>query len=144
MNAAYLYAQLEKADEIFNNRMQTWDVYYKQLKELENRGYIQLPFIPDKCKHNAHMFYIKTKDLFERIRLISFLNSKEILSVFYYVPLYSALVGKYGKFCGMDIYMTKESERLLRLPLYYDIKKEDIGIIIDSILTFYYVMEISN
>ena len=138
LNAAYLYAQLEKANEIYDDRMTTWNLYYEGLSELKNKGRIQLPIIPLECKHNAHMFYIKCKDLNERSELISFLKLKGILAVFHYVPLHSAPAGrKYGRFHGEDKYTTSESEKILRLPLYYGINKEDVNRIIDVITTFY-------
>ena len=140
LNAAYLYAQLEEADKINNNRLNTWNLYYKGLKELEEKGLIELPFIPEDCTHNAHMFYIKAKDLEERTKLISFLKENEILSVFHYVPLHSAKAGMdFGRFHGEDKYTTKESERLLRLPLYYGIKDEEVEYIINKVKEFYNV-----
>ncbi len=138
LNAAYLYAQLELADEITKNRLATWDMYHEGLKDLEEQGKITLPFIPTDCVHNAHMFYIKAKDLEERSRLISFLKEKEVLAVFHYVPLHSAPAGlKFGRFNGEDVYTTKESERLVRLPLYYGIKTNEVEYIIDCVREFY-------
>lgn len=138
LNAAYLFAQLERADEINENRCQTWDFYYNGLYELKKAGYIELPFIPRECKHNAHMFYIKAKDLEERSRLISFLKTKGIMTAFHYVPLHSSTAGKkYGEFYGEDIYTTKESERLLRLPMYYNMDRNDQEEVISRIQEFY-------
>ena len=138
LNAAYLYAQLELADEITNDRLKTWNLYKEGLQELEDKGLITLPFIPDYCKHNAHMFYIKAKDLEERTALISFLKKKEVLAVFHYVPLHSAPAGlKFGRFHGEDVYTTKESERLVRLPLYYGLKEEQAEYIIQCVKEFY-------
>ena len=138
LNAAYLWAQLEEADKINMDRLNSWNSYYEQLKELEDKEYIELPFIPEDCKHNAHMFYIKTKNLEERTRLIDFLKSKEILSVFHYIPLHSAPAGlKYGRFNGEDRYTTKESERLLRLPMYYGLKETEVGYICEKIKEFF-------
>lgn len=134
--AAYLWAQLEKADEINNNRLNTWNIYYNRLSDL--KGKINLPFIPEGCVHNAHMFYIKCKDLEERTQLIDFLKKNEIMTVFHYIPLHSAPAGiKYGRFSGKDEYTTKESERLLRLPLYYGIKEEQVNYVCDKIHEFY-------
>ncbi len=122
LNAAYLYAQLECADTVFKDRMETWETYYEHLKELEENGHVELPVIPEYCTHNAHMFYIKAKDLDERSELISYLKANGIGAVFHYIPLHSAPAGrKYGRFHGEDIYTTKESERIVRLPLYYGI-----------------------
>ncbi len=138
MNAAYLWAQLEMADEINQNRLNTWNHYYNGLLELEQQEYINLPFIPEECVHNAHMFYIKTKDLQERSNLISFLKEKEIMAVFHYIPLHSAPAGKkYGEFVGEDKYTTKESERLLRLPLYYGMEQSNVDNVIEAIKEFY-------
>ena len=138
LNAAYLYAQLELAEEINNNRLDSWQSYKEGLVELQNAGKIELPYIPKDCIHNAHMFYLKAKDVEERTRLIDYLKSHDILSVFHYVPLHSAPAGiKYGRFYGEDRYTTKESERLLRLPMYYGLKKDEIEKIEELINKFY-------
>ena len=138
LNAAYLYAQLELAQEITDNRMKTWNLYHEGLKELEEKGLIELAFIPEYCKHNAHMFYIKAADLEERTKLIAFLKEKGILAVFHYVPLHSAPAGlAFGRFHGEDIYTTKESERLVRLPLYYNIETNQVEYIIQCVKEFY-------
>lgn len=138
LNAAYLYAQLERAQEILDDRMRIWNTYYGELKELEEKGYIQLPVVPAECKHNAHMFYIKTRNLDERTRLIDYLRSKQIFAVFHYVPLHSSPAGrKYGRLNGEDIYTTNESNRLLRLPLYYGMAVSDVEFVIDTIRKFY-------
>ena len=138
LNAAYLWAQLEYADKIFEDRMKSWNLYYKLLKELEDKEYIKLPVIPADCEHNAHMFYIKTKNLEERQRLIAFLKETEINAVFHYIPLHSAPAGrKYGSFWGEDKYTTLESEKLLRLPLYYKLNEKDIVFIVEQIERFY-------
>lgn len=138
LNAAYLYAQLEKADIIYNDRMSSWDKYKKLLQELEDKNLIELQYIPEDCKHNAHMFYIKCKDLVERTNLINFLKENNINAVFHYIPLHSAEAGlKFGKFHGEDKYTTKESERLLRLPLYYGLKEKNVEFIVSKIKEFY-------
>ena len=138
MNAAYLYAQLEMADDINNARLHIWNRYYDGLKELEEAGKITLPIVPEGCVHNAHMFYIKAEDLEERTALISYLKANEILSVFHYIPLHSAPAGlKYGRFHGEDVYTTKESERLCRLPLYYGLTEEQVDYIISKVKAFY-------
>ena len=138
MNAAYLWAQLEKAKEINEDRLNSWGEYYNGLKELADEGKIELPYIPDGCVHNAHMFYIKAKDLEERTSLIKYLKENEINTVFHYIPLHSAPAGmKFGRFSGEDVYTTKESERLLRLPMYYHLTKEDRDKVIDKIREFY-------
>ncbi len=138
LNAAYLYAQLQKAEEINNNRLTSWNRYYEQLKELEDAGRIQLPVVPEGCKHNAHMFYIKAADLEERSALISYLKENDIAAVFHYVPLHSAPEGrKIGRFHGEDRYTTNTFERLLRLPMYYNLKPEDVDKVCDTIKKFY-------
>lgn len=138
LNAAYLWAQLEQAEKIYDDRMNTWNCYYDNLKELESEGKIELPYIPDECVHNAHMFYLKAKDLEERTELIDFLKAKGILAVFHYIPLHTAPAGlKFGRFHGEDKHTTKESERLLRLPLYYGIEKEKVLYICDMVREFY-------
>ena len=133
MNAAYLWAQLQKADEINKNRLETWQTYYDAFKPLENLGKIELPKIPDGCKHNAHMFYIKLKNLEERTNFIKRMKEKNILCVFHYVPLHSAPAGKkYCRFHGEDIFTTKESDRLVRLPMYYGMDKKDLNFVIET------------
>ena len=138
LNAAYLWGQLEIAEKINDERLKNWNIYYKNLKILEEKSFIELPFVPADCTHNAHMFYIKVKDIEERTRLIEFLKTKNIGSVFHYVPLHSAPAGlKYGRFSGSDVYTTKESERLLRLPMYYGLNEKDISLIIDMLFLFW-------
>lgn len=138
MNAAYLLAQLDMADEIFEDRMHSWNLYLELLTPLAKAGKIELPFIPEGCCHNAHMFYIKAKDIVERSALIRFLKEHDIQAVFHYIPLHSAPAGqRFGRFCGEDIYTTKESERLLRLPMYYGLKEEQVHYIAETIEEFY-------
>ena len=138
MIAVYLYAQLEKADEINENRLKTWNRYYEALKPLEEKGLIELPFIPSKCEHNAHMFYIKLSDLSERTKFISYMRNKNVQCVFHYIPLHSAPAGlKFGKFEGEDINTTKESNRLVRLPLYYNISRDDLEYVIRCINEYF-------
>ncbi len=138
INAAYLMAQLDKADEIFEDRMRSWNLYYELLKPLEDKGKIKLPTIPAGCGHNAHMFYIKAKDLEERTALIHFLKENEIQAVFHYIPLHSAPAGmRFGRFHGEDVYTTKESERLTRLPLFYGLKEEQVRYISEKVTEFY-------
>lgn len=138
INAAYLLAQLEMADQVFEDRMRSWNLYYKLLSPLKEKGKIELPTVPDHCTHNAHMFYIKAKDIKERTALISFLKEHEIQSVFHYIPLHSAPAGiRFGRFHGEDIYTTKESERLARLPMFYGLKEEQVYYIADTVKEFY-------
>lgn len=138
LNAAYLYAQLENAEKINADRMRSWNAYYQALEELKVKGRIELPVVPKECVHNAHMFYIKAKDLEERTNLLEFLKKNDILAVFHYIPLHTAPAGKrYGRFCGEDKYTTKESERLVRLPMYYGLAKDDQEKVIEKVLEFY-------
>ena len=138
MNAAYLWAQLEIADMIYDNRMHSWNMYYEMLSPLAQEGLIELPFIPEHCTHNAHMFYIKTKDLEQRSALIAFLKQREISTVFHYIPLHNAPAGqRYGRFHGEDRFTTSESERLLRLPMYYGLTEEKVSAVCEGIQAFY-------
>lgn len=138
MNAAYLWAQLEIADKINQHRLKIWNRYYDGLKDLSERGGIELPRVPEACQHNAHMFYIKAKDIEERTRLINYLKDNGVMAVFHYIPLHTAPAGKkYGRFSGEDRYTTKESERLLRLPMYYGLELEEVDYIVDKVLKFY-------
>ena len=133
-----VYAQLEMAEEINDARLAIWNRYYEGFKELKEAGMIELPYVPKDCVHNAHMFYIKAKDLEERSALISFLKENGIMCVFHYIPLHSAPAGlKYGEFRGEDKYTTKESERLARLPLYYGLEMEQVDYIISKVKEFY-------
>lgn len=135
INAAHLLAELEVAEEINNNRLATWKLYYENLQNVKQ---LELPVIPKECKHNAHMFYIKTKDLEERTKLIDFLKENGIGTAFHFVPLHSSIAGKkYGRFQGEDKYTTKESERLLRLPMYYGLEEEKVLVVCDKIKEFY-------
>ncbi len=138
LNAAYLWAQLNAADKINDDRMASWNFYHDELKELADAGKIELPFIPEGCVHNAHMFYIKCKDLEERTKLISYARENGVQFVFHYVPLHSAPAGlKFGRFNGKDEYTTKESERLMRLPMYYGLPKEAKEQVVKVIKDFY-------
>lgn len=138
LNAAYLWAQLEKADEINNNRLNTWNSYNTAFDSLQKKGIIECPSIPNECIHNAHMYYIKFKNISERTSYISYMKSKGVACVFHYIPLHSSPAGKkFGRFCGKDEYTTCESERLVRLPLYYNMKKSDINAIIEYTLNYF-------
>lgn len=138
LNAAYLMAQLDQADEINNARLARWEQYYRLLSPLAAEGRIELPVIPEGCVHNAHMFYIKTGDLEERQALIQALREQGILAVFHYIPLHSSPAGKkFGRFHGEDRYTTKESERLLRLPMYYSLTEENVNDVVSVIEEFY-------
>ena len=138
MNAAYLWAQLELADQINEKRLSLWNHYRELLTPLKEQGYIELPTVPEGCVHNAHMFYIKAKDLEERTRLIDFLKKNEIWSVFHYIPLHTAPAGmKFGEFHGEDRYTTRESERLCRLPMYYSLELDQVDYIVSKVKEFY-------
>ena len=138
MNAAYLWAQLENADMINEDRKASWNAYYELLKPLADEGKIELPVIPAECEHNAHMFYIKTKDIDERSALAARLKENDILAVFHYVPLHSAPAGsKFGRFHGEDRYTTNTFERLLRLPMYYGLGVDNVEMICGIIKDFY-------
>jgi dTDP-4-amino-4,6-dideoxygalactose transaminase len=138
LNAAFLWAQLEVADEINSNRLSIWNSYKELLEPLENQEYIEIPHIPKDCEHNAHIFWIKTRNLEERTELMEAYRKKLIHSTFHYIPLHSSIAGlKYGRFIGEDKYTTKESERILRLPLYYGMKEEDILSVYECIKNFY-------
>lgn len=137
VSAAYLWGGLEKADKINENRLASWNKYYDGLKNLEKQSLIELPIIPDECSHNAHMFYIKMKNLKERSAILEYLKQNDILSVFHYVPLHSSPAGlKFGKFTGEDKFTTKESERLIRLPIYYGMSSTDIEFILNKVALF--------
>ena len=136
--AAYLYPQLLIMDDIKENRVSSFNSYCELLKSLKEKNYIDLPYIPNECDHNGHMFYIKVKDLSEREELQKYLRSQEIGSAFHYIPLHSSPEGlKMCRFEGEDIYTTKESERLLRLPMYYKLAHEEIIIVCKTIDNFY-------
>lgn len=138
LNAAYLAAQLDVATEVNEDRLKSWKTYYELLTPLREAGKTELPYVPEGCKHNAHMFYIKAKDIEERTALIDNLKEHGIMAVFHYIPLHTSPAGqKFGRFHGEDRYTTKESERLLRLPMYYGLKEEDIVYIADTIKAFY-------
>ncbi|MFL0581119.1 dTDP-4-amino-4,6-dideoxygalactose transaminase [Solibacillus silvestris] len=138
LNAAYLYGQLESVEEINSNRLLAWTTYYEQLKDLAVNNILDLPIVPSDCMHNAHMFYIKVKDLSERSKLIEFLKENGVSAVFHYIPLHSSDAGKkYSIFVGEDIETTKQSERLLRLPIYYNISKEVVLKVVSLIKAFY-------
>lgn len=138
LNAAYLWGQLQHADEIQGDRLSSWNRYYDAFSPLADEGIIELPYIPEECDHNAHMFYIKCRDLDTRSRYISFMRDNDILCVFHYVPLHSAPAGlKFGRFDGRDEVTTTESDRLVRLPLYYKLSVEDQNKVIDKTLEFF-------
>ena len=138
LNAAYLYAQLEVAEQINKKRLDLWDNYYNGLHDLQEQEYLELPYIPSECQHNAHMFYIKLKNLDQRTQMLDYLRKKGIYAVFHYVPLHSSKAGKeFGEFVGDDIYTTKESDRLLRLPMFYGLSMELLDYVIDCIHGFF-------
>lgn len=138
LNAAYLFAQFEAADSILEDRMRTWNLYAGRLEPLEDKGKVELQNIPDDCSHNAHMFYMKTKDLEEREDLRDYLNANGIMAVPHYEPLHSSAAGeKFGRFAGDEQATVREGERLLRLPLYYGMKQEDVGYVAEHIQIYF-------
>ncbi len=138
LNAAYLAAQLDVAEEVNEDRLKSWNLYYELLTPLKEAGKIELPYVPEECIHNAHMFYIKTKDIDERTALIDYLKEHEIMAVFHYIPLHTSPAGqKFGRFHGEDKYTTKESERLLRLPMFYGLKEEEVRKVAAAVKAFY-------
>ena len=138
LNAAYLWAQLELAHEITDARMNSWNRYYEQLKVLEEMGVAQLPFVPEYCQHNAHMFYLKLENMEIRTRFETYLKSQGVHAVFHYIPLHSAPAGvKYGRFFGEDKYTTRESERLERLPMFYSLKPDEVDYICEKVIAFF-------
>lgn len=140
MNAAYLWGQLQAADQINNDRLASWNDYYQALRPLEQAGKLELPAIPEGCVHNAHMFWVKCRDLEERTAFIQHLKDSGVLAVFHYIPLHSAPAGlRYGRFSGEDVYTTKESDRLVRLPLYYGLTAQDRQQVIQAVKVFFEV-----
>lgn len=138
MNAAYLWAQLQVADKINESRLRTWNAYDEAFRPLAEEGLCEIPTVPVECVHNAHMYYIKLKDLKERTRFIDMMKRNLIVTVFHYVPLHSAPAGlRFGRFNGKDVYTTKESDRLVRLPMYYNMKQEDLDHIIETVYAFF-------
>lgn len=138
LNAAYLWAQLEQADAINNDRLRSWERYYERLLSLVDAGKIELPRVPDGCTHNAHMFYIKVKDLEERTALIAHLKECGVMAVFHYVPLHSSPAGlRFGRFEGEDEFTTRESDRLVRLPMYYGLAGEAVDRVADAVTSFF-------
>lgn len=138
LNAAYLWAQLEKADSINEARLACWNRYYENLGKLRESGKIELPVVPPHCVHNAHMFYLKTADIEERTEFIEYMKEKGVLAVFHYIPLHTAPAGqRFGRFHGEDEYTTKESERLVRLPMYYGLTLEQVDKICTYVKGFY-------
>lgn len=137
LNAAYLWAQLEVAEKINEDRLKTWNTYYQNFKPLEEAEKLELPYVPMECTHNAHMFYIKLHNLEERTKFISYMKNCNITCVFHYIPLHSAPAGqKFGRFAGEDVYTTRESERLVRLPLYYGMEEGEKERVIAAVCEF--------
>lgn len=138
LSAAYLWGQLEKAEEINNNRLAIWHSYYQALNPLVEAGQIGLPTIQEGCQHNAHMFYLKVQDLETRSALIEYLKQQDVMAVFHYLPLHSSKAGKdLGVFVGEDNYTTTESERLLRLPMWYGLTNEQIACVVSAVKEFF-------
>ena len=138
LNAAYLWAQLQKAEEVNQNRIATWQKYYDAFKPLVDLRKVDIPYVPDECVHNAHMFYLKLKNLEQRTEFIKYMRENNVCCVFHYIPLHSAPAGlKFGRFDNDDEFTTKESERLVRLPMYYNLKSIDLEYIIEEVNSFF-------
>lgn len=137
MNAAYLWAQLEGYQRIDEKRMHIYRTYHERLRPLAEAGYIEQPFVPEHCTHNAHMYYLKTRDLESRTRLIRHMKEKGVMCVFHYIPLHSSPAGRrFGRFCGEDRYTTRESERLVRLPMYYSLSQQELDYVTECLLAY--------
>lgn len=137
MNAAYLWAQLEEAENINRKRLEIWNFYHQELASLARQGAVEQPVVPDYAVHNAHMYYLKVKDLETRTRLLAWLKERGILSVFHYVPLHSSTAGiRFGRFHGEDVYTTRESERIFRLPMYYSLTLDEAAAVVKALKEF--------
>jgi dTDP-4-amino-4,6-dideoxygalactose transaminase len=138
INAAYLWSQLEVAEGITNKRLTLWNCYYKELILLAKKGILEVPCIPPECNHNSHMFYIKVENHEIQTDLLAYLKNAGISAVFHYVPLHNSEAGhKYGAFIGEDTFTTKESSRLIRLPLYYSLSVSDVEMVVDRIREYF-------
>lgn len=138
LQAAYLWGQLEKCDEIKQNRLATWNAYYEHLAPLMSAGYVELPVVPEGCEHNAHMFYMKVRDIEVRTALLKYLSENGIYSVFHYVPLHTAVAGpRFSRFHGLDRYTTVESERIIRLPIFYGLTATELKHIVSRVERFF-------
>ncbi len=138
LNAAYLWAQMQEYRKIRDDRMASWNYYHEHLAELAGQGMIEQPAIPEGTQHNAHMYYIKLKDLDTRTRFISYMNEHDVMCVFHYIPLHNSPAGKqFGRFHGEDVYTTRESQRLVRLPMYYGLDEETLAYIVKTIYNFF-------
>ena len=139
IQAAYLWGQLELADQITENRLESWQFYFDALESVAHEGHIERPCIPDDCKHNGHMFYIKVKDLVERTALIEHLKQDGICAVFHYVPLHSSPAGlRFSRFNGTDHHTTVQSERIIRLPMWYSIDEKIMNYVVGSIQRYFF------
>ncbi|WP_417118299.1 dTDP-4-amino-4,6-dideoxygalactose transaminase [Olsenella phocaeensis] len=138
LNAAYLWGQLQAADQINDDRLATWHAYRDAFAPLAEGGLVELPVVPEGCVHNAHMFYLKCRDLGQRQELIAHLKKRGVMAVFHYIPLHSSPAGlRFGRFDGEDLHTTSESERLVRLPLYFGMSATDRDVVIRAVLDFF-------
>src|SRR5699024_1524479 len=138
LNAAYLSVQLAKADKIYQTRMQIWDAYAQALEPLAKMAYIDLQKIPQGASHNAHLFYLKVRNQSESQALIDFLSAKNIQATRHYVPLHTSEAGeKFGVFSGEDKFTTQESQRLVRLPIYYGMEMEEVAYVVSQLKDFF-------
>lgn len=136
--AAFLLAQLEQAEKIINNRRRIFDIYYRELEELQSEGRIQLPWIDKEQGYNGHIFYLITRNLQERTDLLNYLRSKEVYSVFHYTPLHSSPAGlRYCKTSGDQRITENMSDSVLRLPLFYEMSDNEVQYVIEQVYQFY-------
>lgn len=135
---AFLYAQLEQAERIIARRREIHRYYNILLKQLYERELMQLPFSREDCMNNGHIFYIITRSRDERSRLIAYLKERSIWALFHYVPLHSSAAGiKYGRVSGKMVVTDDISERILRLPMYYEMCNEEIERVVEALEEFY-------
>lgn len=138
LQAAFLFANLEQAQAIKNRRRAVWNLYFDSLQTLVDKGLINLPGIPEGCDHNGHLFYLKTQSAELRTELIAYLKQQKIHAVFHYLPLHDTAMGmRHGKFVGDDQHTLETSQKIVRLPLYYDIQNDDIERVTQAIKRFY-------
>lgn len=138
LQAAYLYAQLQSAEIINNKRLILWQNYQQALNFYQHKGLIELPIIPKYCQPNGHLFWLKLQSSADRSMFIDYLKQNKILAVFHYIPLHSSPAGeRFGRFVGEDCFTTKESERLVRLPLFYNLSYRDQQRVIETTLRYF-------
>lgn len=135
--AAFLFAQLENVDKILKRRLEIWHQYERNISPYCSKHLIEIPVVPEECAHNGHLFYIKFKNIRDRSDILQFMKQNEIGCLFHYVPLHSSEAGQhYGRFCGEDVFTTRESERIVRLPIYFDMKDEEVERVSQLIINY--------